>query len=256
MLEGARLVDERPQEAFHALTRHQRIDLAEFCCPVDSELAEAVLRKGGAVHRLGLWNGYDLSKDSGTAAAAELIKKHLPRYNHFSPPCTPFSSMQNANMKTEEQRRKLSQLRRRGVKVLENVAKFMKLCLSLDLDVSVERPVASSHLRFSEVFADLWTQLYERSVYGCMYGLRDHASGMLMEKHWKFAFSSLEMANHMQRKCSRDHDHVKIEGNCTAPSAGYPRQLCDRFATMVLKVPPAVSLADSTTERARLRERN
>ena len=156
MLEGARRVDERPHEAFHALTRHQRIDLAECCCPVDSELAEAVLRKGGSVHRLGLWNGYDLSKDSGTAAAEELIKKHLPRFNHFSPPCTPFSSMQNANMKTEEQRRTLCQLRRWGVKVLENVAKLVKLCLSLELEVSVERPATSSHMRFSDVFSDLW----------------------------------------------------------------------------------------------------
>ena len=81
-----------------------------------------------------------------------------------------------------------------------------------------------------------------------MYTLRDQESGMLMEKHWKFAFSSLEMANHMQKKCSRDHDHVKIEGNRTGPSAGYPRQLCDRFATMVLKAPTAVSLAMWSTQ--------
>jgi hypothetical protein len=71
---------------------------------------------------------------------------------------------------------------------------------------------------------------------------------MLMEKHWKFAFSSLEMANHMQKKCSRDHDHIKIESNRTGPSAGYPRQLCDRFATMFLKVPTASSLAIMTIQ--------
>ena len=81
----------------------KRIDLLELCAPWDSPLAAAVERQGGTVLRLGLHNGYDMSTRRGLLGALAVVRRVRPRYVHMSPPCFPFSVMQNANQRTPEQ---------------------------------------------------------------------------------------------------------------------------------------------------------
>eukprot|EP00972_Heterocapsa_arctica_P046501 6862816-Heterocapsa_arctica.AAC.1 len=61
---------------------------------------------------------------------------------------------------------------------------------------------------------------------GCSVGVKDK-KGVPIFKPWRFAVSSPHLAHVLQdRRCSRDHEHVKCAGGETAKSAFYPDALC------------------------------
>ena len=91
----ARKIESEVIEAFHALTK-DRYDLVEVCAPWDSTLSKAVEEAGGKAYRMGLHNGYDLMTRAGLRKAVETLKKLRPRYVHISPPCYPWTIMNNA----------------------------------------------------------------------------------------------------------------------------------------------------------------
>ena len=140
------------------------------------------------------------------------IDAHRPLHVHGSPPCTPWTIMQNINQRTEEQCARLAKQRRWGRKVILNVLKVLRHALAKGCQVSFEHPVAASSWRMIPELFDFWTQLYERVTYGCAWGFRDSETGALLKKGWRIVFSDQDCARRLLRKCSGDHEHKVIEG--------------------------------------------
>ena len=107
------------------LMRVDRVDLFELCCTEKSTLGEAMIAAGGSVLRMGLWNDYDFSKTKTVEKAIADIDAHRPLHVHGSPPCTPWTIMQNINQRTEEQCARLAKQRRWGRRVILNVLKVL-----------------------------------------------------------------------------------------------------------------------------------
>eukprot|EP00959_Pyramimonas_sp_CCMP1952_P398524 8350675-Pyramimonas_sp.AAC.1 len=61
------------------LTKTQRVDLTEVCCPETSALGQAVLSQGGLVVRCDLFNGYDMATATGLRRAVHLLRRTRPR---------------------------------------------------------------------------------------------------------------------------------------------------------------------------------
>lgn len=74
----------------------------ELCCEEDSGLTKAIEQRGGRGIRCGLFNGCDLSKQSGFNKVKTLIEEEKPDAVWVALPCGPTSSIQELNMLTPE----------------------------------------------------------------------------------------------------------------------------------------------------------
>ena len=119
-----------------------RLDLLEICAPWDSPLSQAVIDLGGKAMRLGVHNGFDLGTRAGLTKALQVLRKLRPRYAHFSPPCDPWSSINNANQKTAEQIFKLEEKRRSSRRLLKNCRTILEVQVKeLQGDAGGEHPL-------------------------------------------------------------------------------------------------------------------
>ena len=126
-------------QALQEILRGARLDLLEICAPWDSPLTKAVEEAGGRAVALGLQNGYDLTTTSGFRKAAQFMREMKPRYVHISPPCFPWSPMQNLNQ-SREQIQRLLELRRKHRKLLHHCRRLAEIQV-LEMN---------SHLSFDE----------------------------------------------------------------------------------------------------------
>lgn len=111
---------------FRELVGLGTLDLLEVCAPWDSPLSQAVRSEGGRAMSIGLHNGYDLKTVAGFKAALALLRKTKPRYLHISPPCDPWTAIQNCNQRTEEQINRLQFKRSESRKLLNTVNVWLK----------------------------------------------------------------------------------------------------------------------------------
>ena len=112
-----------------------RLDIMEICTPTDSGLMQACMEKGLQGKRLSNWSGHDLATDVGTQRTLEELRLWKPRKVWWSPPCDPFSSLQNINQRTEEQVRKLKAKRRRGWRILRHIKWIIGQLQSEEADI-------------------------------------------------------------------------------------------------------------------------
>ena len=126
-------------QALQEILQGARLDLLEICAPWDSPLTKAVEEAGGRAFALGLHNGYDLTTRSGFRKAAQFMREMKPRYVHISPPCFPWSPMQNLNQ-SREQIQRLLELRRKHRKLLHHCRRLAEIQV-LEMN---------SHLSFDE----------------------------------------------------------------------------------------------------------
>ena len=73
--------------------------------------------------------------------ARNKAKKYILEH---SPPCTPFSLLQNGNQMTPEQRDSLRRKRAWGTKVLRNVLSVLTYAMGLGCEVSFEHPASAT----------------------------------------------------------------------------------------------------------------
>ena len=217
--------------SFDAVTGH-RMDLIEVCAPWDSPLTQEVESRGGKAMRLGLHNGYDLSSRQGFLKAAKAVRTNKPRNLHFSPPCFPWSQMQNINQRNPEQCANLQEKREHSRQLLKNLLKLAEIQhYELGGDTSGEQPWTATTWK-----EKTWAKMTKMAggrfrVDGCRYGMKHPKSGLLLQKGWGFFASMAEIRVRIAKTCNHPAAmHDTIEGNITAKTAVYPNALCRSFA--------------------------
>ena len=226
------------------------LDLLEVCAPWDSPLCRAVRERGGRAFAIGLHNGYDLTKREGFLRAASLVRECKPRYVHFSPPCDPWTSLQNCNQKTEAQRIRLKSLRGRHTKLIKHcrkLAEIQRFELNNDLGLDVDRGSLKHHLGGEHPLrAQSWS-LHDMKrmvkicggrfvVYGCSHGLRNPKTGKFLLKPWGWFATHEGVRKALERACVHEKgEHEHVQGGLTASTAVYPYLLCQRFARALME---------------------
>lgn len=125
--------EEVQQDLFHAtkalqdLTDVGTLDLLEVCAPWDSPLRSVMRERGGNAMSIGVHNGYDLTTLKGFRAAAHLIRTCEPRYLHVSPPCDPWTAIQNCNQRNPEQVQQLQERRQISKRLLRYLRQLVEI---------------------------------------------------------------------------------------------------------------------------------
>ena len=238
---------------FSSLANGRQLDLLEVCAPWDSPLASAVENHGGTVFRMGIHNGFDLGTRAGFLKAVYVLKRLRPRYVHVSPPCFPFSIMQNANQRNSEQIRELEAKRQTGRRILRHCTRLLEIQImelgsqggwatadhavsQEEHDGGLEQPLRA--LSWKEPSLKKATRLCggRFRVDGCRHGCKDLKTGQPLQKSFAWLSSSLGIRKALQMTCNHPPGyHLPIEGHRTAASAVYPSQLCERFAQALMK---------------------
>ena len=244
---------EELQEGIHAvweLVAGSQLDLLEVCAPWDSPLSRAVREEGGGAMSIGVHNGFDLTTRLGFKRAVKLLRKTRPRYMHISPPCDPWSPLQNLNQRTVQQRETLAQKRtlhrrlfhhcRRLVEI--QVREFNQPC-GMDEDgwhhhAGGEQPLRATSWGLSDMRAMLSLCGDRFIVHRCRHGMKNMKTGNLLRKPWGWfsTHAGVRRALSLELRCNhgRNVTHDLIQGDITSPTAIYPYLLCRRFAKVLL----------------------
>lgn len=234
-------------ECFHSLCNSERVDLLENRAPWDSPLSAAVERLGGSAMRVGLHNNFDMSTSGGLRKVLDLLRKVKPRYLHISPPCFPFSIMQNANQRDDDQKQRLHEKRQKGRRILKNCRTVLEVQIKelgaqggfADDDGmhegGFEQPLRATSWQEPDVKHMSKLRGGRFRVDGCQHGLVDERWKTLLLKSFGWLSTNSAIRKALGRTCNHGpHAHLPIEGSRTAPSAAYPRLLCERFAKALL----------------------
>jgi len=258
----AHLQDEltKGSQALHDLLRNQKLDLLEVCAPWDSPLSSTIRSMGGKAYSIGNHNGFDLSTRKGFLRAANFIREFKPGYLHVSPPCFPWSPLQNCNQRTVEQRQALEEKRQTSKRILKHCRKLIEIQLyenNEDGGLAYETDGSSCHaggehpLRAqSWSLDDMRTMLRmcgpRFAVHGCRHGLVCRKTGELIQKPWGWFSTHKGVRDKLAAVCNHGTGvHKKIEGSITASTAVYPPLLCRRFAEAILAKTRQVSVCFS-----------
>ena len=193
---------------------------------------------------IGVHNGYDLSTSLGLRRAMALVRDTKPKYLHVSPPCGPWSSLQNANQGNPNLVKRLHEQRLRSRRLLKNCCKLVALQRQ-----EVQRPVGVCFEEQPQPLRATSWQLPEMKemlrlcgatrfqVDGCRHGLKDPQTGVSLRKPWGWFSSSPKVRQVLARKCNHEAGtHEQIQGGRrAAQTATYPYLLCRRFAKAILQ---------------------
>lgn len=237
-------------KAVQELSQGSTLDLLEVCAPWDSPLCWAVREQGGRAMSIGLHNGFDLTTRSGLKKAAALVRESRPRYMHVSPPCDPWSPLQNCNQRTEEQRYRLQERRRAHLRLLRHCGRLVEIQI-LELNNNERRHLVGPELEHHAggehpLRAQSWKLCDMRYmthlcggrfvVNGCRHGLKNPKTGRFLRKPWGWFSTHAKIREALELKCNHSKDmHDLIQGDLTARTAIYPDLLCRRFAKALLQ---------------------
>ena len=121
-------------ELFQSLVVQDRPVLLEVACESTSMLSSEVQKRMGsetAAVRASLWNGHDLSTTAGVRLTLNQVRLQRPQHVWLSPPCGPFSPLQNTNQRTESQREALHQKRQEAIRMYVGAACIVRECINL-----------------------------------------------------------------------------------------------------------------------------
>ena len=110
--------------------KDKHMDLLEVFCEQTSQLTTSARGAGLKAER---WTkeDFDLSQPAGCQAAMKRLRELRPKRLWLSPPCGPFSSMQNVNQRTPEQIKTLIQKRELGFRMWQSCIRLAWLQVEL-----------------------------------------------------------------------------------------------------------------------------
>jgi hypothetical protein len=215
LMAGASMLDLDVARQWNQVCDYGRVDFVEVCCTFESPMSAAANESGFSTMRLGLWNGFDLSRPRGVEKALQWVDYHKPRRAWGSPPCTPWSKAQNWNIGTEEKRAALVEKRRWGRKVIRGTLKVLLRDIQWGGNAYFEQPDGAASWFLDEVIN--FTRQCETCCRtpGCCWGFREPSSGLLMGKFWRVASTEAHgLAPIENRKCDGYHEHAKNYNVC------------------------------------------
>ena len=172
---------------------------------------------------------WDFDKAECRARALKVVRTQKPHMLIGSPECTPFSTLQNLNMRTPVGCAQVLEGRRRG-----------EVHLNFCRDLYVEQMSGGRHfLHEHPLTAASWTVdaikdlaqsplVHSVVAHMCAFGMKskDRKGEGYANKPTKFLTSSIELAKMLNKQCPGGHRHVHlVEGKARA-AAVYPRNLC------------------------------
>ena len=200
----------------------------ELCCSPSSSVTDCAEALGFQAERLTLETGWDFSKHEDGARAVKQAKSRDVKKVWLSLPCTPWSSIQNLNKRTQEQRWRLRQKKRIGIQMASITLPILLAVVRKGGDFYFEWP-SRCHGWNIEVLQKFKTQVSElgRTVWrcrvdGCAYGMRTKKGDRYLLKRWTILTSDELMFKYLCKKCPKQHPHATIQGGETARSAYYP----------------------------------
>ena len=195
-------------------------------------------RESGA-QRLAYRNGFDFTTNKGVRAAMEKIEKERPGHARLSLECGPFSSMQNVNQRTPQQREELKQKRANCIRQYVGglvVYSVYSHCCQLGIPCTWEWSETCDARRLPMVQRVF--QKYNPFMVvtnGCRVGLRDPKSQGLIQKGWQLATTPEGLAKAMDLPCHCSGTHVKCQGKLTKESAYYTDDFARRVCRALLQ---------------------
>ena len=214
---------------FEELSGVNRVELMEFACEPDSLLASAVQARTGrsdAACRSSLWCGHDLSTPAGLSQVLEQIQVLRPKNVWISPPCGPYSPLQNVNQRSPAQIRELKVKRATAQRIYGSTLEIVKICLQLGIHITVELAERCEAWRLP-IFQKLRFEmgLHTAVTKGCSVGLKGQ-DGALMQKGWRIVTSHARLSEVMHKPCNchTGYRHAKCEGKNATMSARYTKE--------------------------------
>ena len=184
--------------------------------------------------------------------ALTLVRETKREYLHVSPPCGPWTSLQNDNQRNPQQIRRLTEQRLYSRRIMKNCCKLVEVqrsegsrnagCSEVQITESGhaggKHPLRSSSWQLPEFRKMIRICGGERfTVRGCMHGLKESQTGRLHLKPWGWFQSMASIRAALEKHC--DHppgSHEQIQGGRrAAKTATYPYLLCRRFAKALMK---------------------
>ncbi|CAK0874899.1 unnamed protein product, partial [Prorocentrum cordatum] len=224
--------------AMCALTTFGRLAMVEARTHADSNLGQVCDEKGYHYERLGQFNDCDLSKPQGNHKAKFLLDERRLELLVSTPPCGPWSIMQNINQRDDKQKDNLRKKRLKSQRIFENDKRLIEhQVLHLNGSALAEQPHNS--LSWQKT---CWKDLhnippYEAIVDGCACGPKAPDTGELMRKRWKFLTNVKRIWVALQPlQCRGGHYYEEIESSLrTEASGSYPKMLRRRILRALTK---------------------
>lgn len=245
------------EECFGAFQRTQ-CDLLEVCCKADSTLTETINSRGGVSFRVGIQNRMDMTTLLGKTRAKEFARLVKPKVLWISPPCGPYSPLQNLNQNNPEQCKNLFQKRKRSRKLNRSCIELAEEQIERGDDFLWEWPWSNDGWKTSDVQQFLKRVRRKRTVYmvrldGCMVGVKAPDNGFPMLKPWRLVTTNKQLAHALSGRCDGSHEHVECMGHNRAESSGYyPKGMCTIVARVLGQLEYGLTHEDADHKSCRL----
>ena len=181
---------------------------------------------------------WDFSKHECRQKAFALIRESRPYMIIGSPECTPFSTIQNLNMRTPEGKEKVERAREEGTKHLEFCCKIYALQMAAGRYFIHEHPLTATSWA-TECMTKLreCPAVYTAEAHMCAFGMqsRDRHGPGYAKKPTRFLTNSVVSAKALSRRCPNNHRHVHLMEGRARAAAIYPQELCRTICRATLE---------------------
>lgn len=168
---------------------------------------------------------WDLLNPEDQRAAWTVFHKTRPKLLVASPPCTLFSCLQNLNGKPDPEKY------RKAVKMVEFAVDMCVAQHRAGRRFVFEHPATASSWKLPclQKLAEL-KGMYSVDFNMCCFGMKvtkpDGKTGMVL-KQTRVYTNSESIDSLLDRRCSKDHDHIPLIGGLAKQAAIYTKELCD-----------------------------
>ena len=177
--------------------------------------------------------GYDFRRKADRDRAFAEVRRLGPFCLVIAFPCNPWSSIRNFAAKRGCPR--LAALRAEHRALVQFAVTLARYQMFQGRHFIIENPQLSQVWQQVQSLAQLREDpnVHECDFEQCMYGAVGERTGEPIRKATRFITSSAVVAEHFLARCSRDHDHERLEGGNTRAAAIYPRQMAREMVQCV-----------------------
>ena len=189
----------------------EQLDVLEVFCSPTSMMTQTANNSGLRAAR---WtqDDFDLSRPSGCLQAYNRLKELRPKRLWLSPPCGPYSIMQNANQRNPQQIENLQQKRELAFRMWQSCIRLAKLQIELGGMVYIEQPQrcmswSLQDQRTRQLIDELTTYCIRDQ---CFDALTHPKSGLPMQKGTRIQTNDRAFAQQFAQRCQgHEHGHTR-----------------------------------------------